>query len=104
MASRSLARILKKKIRGNMREKVINVLGVVPVVFDGAKEAACTIVAHATALLFFRGDPCFTERCIVRVTAVEPFSYSYLQPACIIAARVICTTLQLLTMSDQREE
>ena len=98
-----------KKIRGNRWRKVINILRVVPVIIDGAKEAACSIVCYAMALLFSGRDPCFqvTKQHIARVRAmpgVEPISNSCLQPACIIAACVVSTTLQLvvLIVSDWR--
>jgi hypothetical protein len=85
----SFARTLKH-IRSSRQRKVDDALGIVPVIIDGAKEAACNIIRYAMFALHFG-----RESCIGIPVIVEPLSNGHLQPAGVITARIVCSGLQL---------
>jgi hypothetical protein len=91
-AFRSFARTLKH-IRSSRQRKVDDALGIVPVIIDGAKEAACNIIRYATFALHFGRESCIGIPAIVE--RVEPLSNGHLQPAGVITARIVCSGLQL---------
>ena len=66
-----------------------DVLRVVPIIVDRAKEATGNIITNATFLLSSGRQSCWYY--VRRLTSIEPIGNCSLKLACIVAACIICS-------------
>ncbi len=76
-----------------------NSLRIIPIIINWANETACNVVTNATFFL-----PMGSKLFCGSVTVVDPFCNCNLKPGCVVTTCIICTCLQLKSMSDWPED
>ena len=66
-----------------------NILRVVPIIVDRAKEVTGNIITDATFLLFSGRQSCWYH--VRRLMSIEPIGNCGLKLACIVVACIICS-------------